>query len=54
MVHSAALEQFRLSAGRGLSLVDWTIVLASRVEAAYVFTFDSGFAGQGVATIPEI
>lgn len=51
-IHSIAMENFNAAAGRGLSLVDWTIVLASRIESAYVFTFDSGFVDHGVFTIP--
>ena len=34
--------------GRGLSLVDWTIAVASREMGAPVFTFDGGFANEGL------
>lgn len=51
-VHSVAMEYFKDASGRGLSLVDWTVVLVSRIESAHVFTFDSGFVEHGVLTIP--
>lgn len=51
-VHSVAMEYFKDANGRGLSLVDWTVVLVSRIESTHVFTFDSGFAEHGVLTIP--
>jgi predicted nucleic acid-binding protein len=38
---------------REISLVDWsTIVVAQRVGAT-VFAFDSDFAKEGVATVPQ-
>ncbi len=52
MVHSAAMESFKLAGGRGLSLVDWTVLLVSRIESAHVFTFDTRFSDHGVTTIP--
>lgn len=52
-VHSVAMANFKESGGRGLSLVDWTVVLVSRIESAHVFTFDGGFASHGVLTIPR-
>ncbi len=51
--HFAAMENFKAVAGRGLSLVDWTVVLASRIESAHVFTFDAGFAEHAVSMIPR-
>lgn len=52
LVHSAAMENFKAAGGRGLSLVDWTVLLVSRIESAQVFTFDAGFVDHGVTTIP--
>ena len=39
--------------GRGLSLVDWTIAVASREMGAPVFTFDGGLANEGLAVLPR-
>ena len=52
IVHSVAMENFKGAGGRGLSLVDWTVVLVSRIESAHVFTIDTGFADHGVMAIP--
>ena len=52
VVHSAAMENFKTAGGRGLSLVDWTVLLVSRIESARIFTFDASFADHGVMTIP--
>ena len=52
MVHSIAMDNFKATGGRGLSLVDWTVLLVSRIESARIFTFDASFAAQGVTTVP--
>ena len=52
-MHEAAWNQFMAEQGRGLSFVDWTIALASREMSAPVFTFDGGFANQGVSVVPR-
>ena len=43
--------------GRGLSFVDWTTVVLSRKMRVPVpvpvFTFDAGFANQGLAVVPR-
>ena len=52
-VHSIAMREFTSSAGRGLSLVDWTIVLAARIKSAQAFTFDSGIADNGIIVVPH-
>ena len=41
--------------GRGLSFVDWTTVVLSREMRVPVpvFTFDAGFANQGLAVVPR-
>ena len=39
--------------GQGLSFVDWTTVVASREIGAPVFTFDGGFANQGLPVVPR-
>ncbi len=51
-VHSSAIVEFKAAEGRGLSLVDWTIVLVSRIKSARVFTFDAGMANHVVDVIP--
>ena len=52
-LHDAAWVRFTETQGRGLSLVDWTITIASRELGAQVFTFDEDFIQQGVAVIPR-
>ncbi len=51
--HSAAMAEYKAAEGRGLSLVDWTIVVVSRMMSARVFTFDAGMARQVVDAIPR-
>ena len=51
-VHSQAIREVMSSGGRGLSLVDWTVLLVSQMKSAHVFTFDGGFAEHGMTTIP--
>ena len=48
-----AWARFIENQGRGLSLVDWTIAIASQELGAHVFTFDVDFAQQGLAVIPR-
>ncbi len=52
-VHTEAWDRFMAHEGRGLSFVDWTTVLASYEIGAPVFTFDGGFAKQGLAVVPH-
>ena len=52
-IHSIAMREFTSSVGRGLSLVDWTIVLAARVKSAHVFTFDGGIVNRGLTVVPR-
>ena len=52
-IHDAAWDSFIGRRGRGLSLVDWTIVVASREMGAPVFTFDGGFTNEGLAVVPS-
>ena len=52
-IHEAAWGRFTDRLGTGLSLVDWTIVVASREMGAPVFTFDGGFANEGLAVVPR-
>ena len=49
VIHSAAMREFTAAMGRGLSLVDWTVVLAARIKSAQVFTFDGGIVNSGAA-----
>lgn len=51
--HDAAWERFMAERGRGLSFVDWTTAVASREMGAPVFTFDGGFAAQGLPVVPR-
>ena len=51
-IHDMAMREFKAQGGRGLSLVDWTVVLAARMQAAEVFTFDGGIANAGVSIVP--
>ena len=39
--------------GQGLSLVDWTIAVASLEMSAPVFTFDGDFAEEGILVVPR-
>ena len=47
-LHSIALQEFVSAGGRGLSLVDRTVVMLARTKSAQVFTFDSGIADTGI------
>lgn len=52
-VHAQAWNRYMAEQGRGLSLVDWTTVVLSHNMGASVFTFDGGFANQGLAVVPR-
>ena len=52
-VHAEAWDRFMAERGRGLSFVDWTTVVASYELSAPVFTFDRGFASEGIQVIPR-
>lgn len=52
-MHADAWSGFAAQHGQGLSFVDWTLVLASREMGAPVFTFDAGFATQGLPVAPR-
>lgn len=52
-VHNEAWDRYLSSQGQGLSFVDWTTAIASYRLGAHVFTFDSGFARQGLPTVPR-
>ena len=52
-MHDVAKTRFIENQGRGLSLVDWTIAIASQELGAHVFTFDTDFAQLGLAVIPR-
>ena len=51
-IHAEAWERFMAERGQGLSFVDWTTAVASREMGAPVFTFDGGFASQGLHVVP--
>ena len=51
--HDQAWDRYMADQGRGLSLVDWTTVVVSHEMRAPVFTFDGGFANQGLAVVPR-
>ena len=51
-MHGVAWDRFMADEGRGLSLVDWTLATASREMSAPIFTFDAGFAEEGLPVIP--
>lgn len=52
-LHDEAWDRFMAAQGQGLSFVDWTIAVASRELSAPVFTFDEGFARQGLPVLPR-
>ena len=52
-MHDEAWNRFMAEQGRGLSFVDWTTVVASREMGAPVFTFDGGFASEGLPVLPR-
>ena len=51
--HSIAIREFTSAGGRGLSLVDWTIVLAARIKSTRIFAFDRGITNSGVLVVPR-
>lgn len=52
-LHNEAWNNFTSHYGAGLGFVDWTAALVSRVLDAHIFTFDRGFANQGLPVIPR-
>lgn len=52
-MHDEAWDLYMAEQGRGLSFVDWTTAVASREIGAPVFTFDGGFASQGIHVLPS-
>ena len=52
-VHNEAWGRFVANQGSGLSFVDWTTVVAAGRLGAHVFTFDQGFAREGVPVVPR-
>ena len=52
-MHAAACQRYKVEEGRGLSFVDWTTVVVSREIDASVFTFNQGFANQGLPVVPR-
>ncbi len=52
-IHNEAWRQFSENEGRGLSFVDLTTAVAASQMRAHVFTFDSGFAKQGIPAVPK-
>ena len=51
--HTTAWERYMAERGRGLSFVDWTTASVSRQMDATVFTFDGGFANEGLPVLPQ-
>ena len=52
-IHAMAMQEFISTNGRGLSLVDWTVVLVARIKSAHVFTFDRRMAYRVVSVVPS-
>jgi predicted nucleic acid-binding protein len=52
-MHAEAWSELDKRQGQGLSLVDWTVLLAARQLGARIFTFDAGFGREGGSVIPE-
>lgn len=52
-LHSQAWDRLESSQGENLGFVDWTVAIGSRLLDAHVFTFDRGFARQGIAVLPR-
>ena len=53
-LHAEAWNRFVTDRGRTLSFVDWITVVASYdMGFPPVFTFDSGFANQGLPVVPR-
>ena len=51
--HERAWNAFASREGAGLSLVDWTVLLAAKDNNSQVFTFDAGFVREGAKVVPE-
>lgn len=52
-IHNEAWKRMTERQGKGFSLVDWTTVVTAERLGAYVFTFDQGFAKEGVLIFPR-
>jgi predicted nucleic acid-binding protein len=52
--HQAAWAELEERQGKGLSLVDWSVVMAARELNGRIFAFDGGFAREGIAVLPEV
>ena len=52
-LHEEAWHRYVAQQGRGLGFVDWTTAVASVQLGAPVFTFDAGFANQGIPVLPR-
>ena len=53
-LHAEAWQRFVTDRGRTLSFVDWITVVASYdMGFPPVFTFDGGFANEGLAVVPR-
>lgn len=53
-LHDEAWGRFMTERGQGLSFVDWTtVVTSSDMGFSPVFTFDDGFANQGLTVVPR-
>ncbi len=52
-IHNEAWGRLTADQGVGMSFVDWTLATVSRILNAPIFTFDRGFAQQGLLTIPR-
>jgi hypothetical protein len=51
-LHGRAWRELDSRSGGGLNFIDWTVVLAARELEASIFTFDSGFALEGLPVVP--
>jgi predicted nucleic acid-binding protein len=52
--HEAAWAELEARQGEGLSLVDWSVLMAARELNARVFTFDGGFSREGAPVLPQV
>ena len=53
-LHREAWAELTNRQGRGLSLVDWTVLLGARHLGAQVFTFDAHFRNEGATIVPDL
>lgn len=51
-MHDAIWQRMSASGSSRLSLLDWSVIVMAEQTRAAVFTFDSGFAGEGLTVIP--